>query len=51
VLMFLLMVHALGGVRLFAVENLAWHEGQKRNAVLAAVVAAAVAIVFLAWMF
>jgi fumarate reductase subunit D len=51
VLMFLLAVHALGGVRLLAVENLAWHEGQKRNAVLAAVVAAAVAIVFLAWIF
>jgi fumarate reductase subunit D len=49
VLIFLLVIHALGGVRLLAVENLAWHEGQKRNAVLAAVVAAAVAIVFLVW--
>ena len=49
-LMFLLVVHVLGGVRLLAVENLAWHEGQKRNAALAAVVAVAVAIVFLAWM-
>jgi succinate dehydrogenase subunit D len=49
VLMFLLTVHALGGMRLLAVENLAWHDGQKRNAVLAAVVAAAVAIVFMVW--
>jgi fumarate reductase subunit D len=51
VLMFLLAVHALGGVRLLAVENLAWHDGQKRNAAMAAAGAAAVAIVFLAWLF
>lgn len=49
-LMFLLAVHTLGGVRLLAVENLAWQEGQKRNAALAAAIAAAIAIVFLAWM-
>ena len=51
VLMFLLAVHALGGVRLLAVENLEWHDGQKRNATMAAAGAAAVAIVFLAWLF
>jgi fumarate reductase subunit D len=51
VLMFLLTVHVLGGVRLLAVENLAWHEGQKRNAALAAVVAVVVAVAFLAWIF
>ena len=48
-LMFLLTVHALGGLRLLAVENLAWHNGQKRNAALAAVSAGLVASVFLAW--
>jgi len=49
VLMFLLTVHGLGGLRLLAVENLAWHDGQKRNAALAAVFAALIAAVFLAW--
>jgi fumarate reductase subunit D len=51
VLMFLLAVHALGGLRLLAMENLAWHEGQKRNAAMAALFAAAVAGAFLAWLF
>src|SRR5579862_2297163 len=41
-LVFLLAVHLLGGLRLLAVENLAWHDGQKRLAVIA-VAAAAVA--------
>jgi fumarate reductase subunit D len=50
VLMFLLTVHALGGLRLLAVENLAWHDGQKRFAALAAAFAGVVAVVFLAWM-
>ena len=50
-LMFLLAVHALGGLRLLAVENLEWHDGQKRNAAMAAAGAAAIAIVFLAWLF
>jgi hypothetical protein len=31
------------------VENLAWHDGQKRNAALAVVSAGLVAVVFLAW--
>jgi fumarate reductase subunit D len=51
VLIFLLAAHGLGGVRLLALENLAWQEGQKRNAVMAAVIAAVVAVVFLVWMF
>ncbi len=50
VLMFLLTVHALGGLRLLAVENLAWRDGQKRNAALAVGFAGAVAVVFMAWM-
>lgn len=50
VLMFLLVVHALGGLRLLAAENLAWHDGQKRNAALAAAFATIVAVVFLAWL-
>jgi fumarate reductase subunit D len=49
-LMFLLAVHALGGLRLLAVENLDWHDGQKRNAALAAVFAGVVAVVFLSWL-
>jgi fumarate reductase subunit D len=49
ILMFLLAVHALGGLRLLAVENLAWHNHQKRNAALAAVSAVLVAVAFLAW--
>jgi len=49
VLMFFLAIHAFGGVRLLIMENLTWHEGQKRNAMLAALVATAVAIVFVVW--
>jgi fumarate reductase subunit D len=49
VLMFLLAVHVLGGLRLLVVENLAWHDGQRRTAMLAAALAAAMAVVFLAW--
>ena len=49
-LMFLLAVHALGGLRLLAVENLAWRDGQKRKAMLAAVFAAVVAVAFLVWL-
>jgi fumarate reductase subunit D len=51
VLMFLLAVHALGGLRLLVLENLAWYDAQKRNAALATVMAAAIAVVFLAWIF
>jgi fumarate reductase subunit D len=48
-LMFLLAVHALGGLRLLALENLDWHDGQRRNAAMAAGFAGVVAVVFLAW--
>jgi fumarate reductase subunit D len=48
-LMFLLTIHTFGGLRLLAVENLAWHDGQKRKAAFAAVSAGFVAVVFLVW--
>ena len=32
VLVFLLAVHMLGGIRVLAIENLPWREGQKRLA-------------------
>jgi succinate dehydrogenase subunit D len=50
VLVFLLAVHALGGLRLLAVENLGWHDGQRARAAAAVIVAAALAFVFLAWL-
>jgi fumarate reductase subunit D len=50
-LVFLLAVHLLGGLRLLAVENFAWHDGQKRLAVIAVAAAAVAALAFLAWVF
>jgi fumarate reductase subunit D len=50
-LVFLLVVHMLGGLRLLAVENLAWRDGQKQLATLAAGLSAVVALVLLARMF
>jgi len=47
-LVFLLTVHLLGGLRVLAIENFAWRDGQKRLATLAAAAAAVVALVFLA---
>jgi succinate dehydrogenase subunit D len=47
-LVFLLVVHMLGGVRLIVIENLPWHEGQKQLATIAAAVSAVVALVLLA---
>jgi fumarate reductase subunit D len=47
-LVFLLVVHLLGGLRLLAVENLAWHNGQKRLAVLAGGAAVVAAVAYLA---
>ena len=38
----------LGGIRLLVIENLPWREGQKRLATGALVVAAVVALAFLA---
>ncbi|MDR3521609.1 MAG: succinate dehydrogenase [Acidocella sp.] len=46
-LVFLLVVHLLGGARLLALELLPWLDGQKLLAVGAASVAALVAIIFL----
>jgi fumarate reductase subunit D len=47
-LVFLLVVHLLGGLRLLAVENLAWRDSQKRFAVIAGAAAAVAAIAYLA---
>lgn len=47
-LVFLLAVHLLGGLRLLAVENFAWHDGQKRFAVIAGATAAVAALAYLA---
>jgi fumarate reductase subunit D len=51
VLIFLLVIHMLGGLRLLVVENFAWLDGQKGLAVLAAATSVIVAIVFLARVF
>ena len=50
-LVFLLLVHMLGGLRLLVIENFAWHEGQKQLAALAVAFAAAVALLFLVRVF
>jgi fumarate reductase subunit D len=47
----LLAVHMLGGLRLLALENLAWREGQARLALLAIAVSMIIAFVFLASVF
>jgi fumarate reductase subunit D len=46
-LLFLLAVHLLGGVRILAIENLPWQPQQKQMAMAAAVVAMAIAVIFL----
>jgi fumarate reductase subunit D len=46
-LVFLLAVHMLGGLRVLAVENLAWREGQRRLALLAGGGALLAAVLFL----
>jgi fumarate reductase subunit D len=50
-LVFLLMVHMLGGVRLLVIENLGWSDGQKQLATIAAGISAITAFVLLARMF
>jgi fumarate reductase subunit D len=47
----LLAVHMLGGLRLLALENLSWREGQARLALAAIVAAMIVVFVFLAGVF
>jgi fumarate reductase subunit D len=44
-------IHMLGGLRLLAIENLAWREGQTRLAILAVVAAMIVAFLFLVSVF
>jgi fumarate reductase subunit D len=50
-LIFMLTVHLLGGIRVLVIENLDWHDGQKRLAVLAATISAVVAFIFLVRVF
>jgi fumarate reductase subunit D len=50
-LVFLLMVHMLGGLRLLVIENLDWRDGQKQLATIAAGISAVVALILLARMF
>jgi len=44
-------IHMLGGLRLLALENLSWREGQTWLALLAIAVAMAMAVLFLAAVF
>ena len=50
-LVFLLLVHMLGGLRLLVLENLEWRDGQKQLATIAAALSAIVAFIFLARLF
>jgi fumarate reductase subunit D len=47
----LLAIHLLGGLRLLALENLAWREGQTQLALVAVAAAMVVGFVFLASVF
>ena len=46
-LVFLLMVHMLGGVRLLLIENMPWRDGQKTFAIAALAIACIAALAFL----
>ncbi|HEY7246054.1 MAG TPA: succinate dehydrogenase, cytochrome b subunit [Xanthobacteraceae bacterium] len=46
-LIFLLLVHMLGGLRLLVLENLEWRDGHKQLATIAAAVSAVLACIFL----
>ncbi|HEY7661543.1 MAG TPA: succinate dehydrogenase, cytochrome b subunit [Xanthobacteraceae bacterium] len=50
-LIFLLLVHMLGGLRVLVIENFAWRDGQKELATIAAGVSAVVALIFLVRLF
>jgi fumarate reductase subunit D len=50
-LVFLLTVHLLGGLRVLAIENLDWRDGQKQFATLAAAASAILAFIFLVRVF
>src|SRR5499433_878682 len=45
-LVFLLLVHMFGGLRLLVIENLDWHDGQKLLATIAAAASAVIAFIF-----
>jgi fumarate reductase subunit D len=47
-LVFLLLVHMLGGLRILVIENVEWHRGQKELATVAAALSAMIALIFLA---
>jgi len=47
-LVFLLAVHMLGGLRVLAIENLPWREGQRRLAMGVLILAGIAALAFLA---
>ena len=49
-LIFLLMLHMFGGLRLLVIENLPWRDGQKEAATIAAGLSAAIAFFLLARM-
>ena len=46
-LVFLLLVHTLGGLRILVIENFAWRDGQKALASAALALAAVIAFIFL----
>jgi fumarate reductase subunit D len=50
-LVFLLLAHLLGGIRVLVLENFDWRDVQKQVAAAAAILAAAVAFLFLALAF
>lgn len=50
-LVFLVLVHMFGGLRLLVIENLDWRDGQKQLATIAAAVSAVIAFIFLARVF
>src|SRR6266516_6094482 len=50
-LVFLLLVHMLGGLRLLVIENLPWRNGQKELATIAAGLSAVIALILLARLF
>jgi fumarate reductase subunit D len=50
-LVFLLMVHLLGGLRLLVIENLPWRDEQKELATIAAGLSAVIALILLARLF
>jgi len=50
-LVFLLLVHMLGGVRLLVIENLPWRDEQKELATIAAGLSAVIAFILLVRLF